>query len=206
MKRFYQWSRDLHLYAGLFISPFILLFAASVVFLNHGRLPPDLPSTVRTFQDVLVPRGLESASGREAVNLAREILPQLGINGEIGFLRPVRADRHLLFPVSKPGAEMMVDIDLAARAASLSTRRTGTWEALAYLHKSPGPHLVAIRGNWIWTRLWRWFADATTYLTLFISLSGIYLWYAIRAERAIGAALLAAGALSFFGLIYAVIR
>jgi SAM-dependent methyltransferase len=74
------------------------------------------------------------------------------------------------------------------------------------LHKMPGPHNVAIRGNWFATRVWRWFADATIYLTLFISMSGIYLWYVLKAERKIGLTLLTAGALSFFGLIYAVIH
>jgi hypothetical protein len=38
MKReVYGWIRDLHLYAGLFVSPFVLLFAASVFFLNHEQ-------------------------------------------------------------------------------------------------------------------------------------------------------------------------
>ena len=60
------------------------------------------------------------------------------------------------------------------------------WESLSYLHKMPGPHNVAIRGNWIGTQAWRVFADATIYLLLFISLSGIYLWWAIKAERRIG--------------------
>jgi hypothetical protein len=70
----------------------------------------------------------------------------------------------------------------------------------------PGPHNLAIRGNWIGTRAWGWLADATVFLLLFLTVSGIYLWYAIRAERRIGVALLTAGAVSFFGLIYVVIR
>ena len=57
------------------------------------------------------------------------------------------------------------------------------WESLSYLHKMPGPHNVAIRGNWIGIGIWRLFADATIYVILFISLSGIYLWWAIKAER-----------------------
>jgi hypothetical protein len=47
-------------------------------------------------------------------------------------------------------------------------------------------------------------ADATVYLTLFISVSGIYLWYVLRAERSVGYILLFAGALSFFIMAYAV--
>jgi hypothetical protein len=38
----------------------------------------------------------------------------------------------------------------------------------------------------------------------FLTLSGVYLWIALRAERRIGLTLLSLGALSFFGLIYAV--
>jgi hypothetical protein len=202
----YRWTRDLHLYAGLFISPFLLLFAASVFFLNHGKIVPGVPPPAAIFHDLTIPDGFDRLQGRDAVNRAREILAQLPVTGEIGFLRYNRAERHLLFPVSRPGLEATVDVDLDARSASVNARRTGIWEAMAFLHKMPGPHNVAIRGNWPVLPVWTWFADATIYLTLFISISGIYLWYALRAERAIGLSLLAAGAFTFFGLIYAVVR
>ena len=49
-------------------------------------------------------------------------------------------------------------------------------------------------------------ADATAYLILFISVSGLYLWYVLRAERRVGFVLLLAGGLSLFGLAYALSR
>ena len=49
-------------------------------------------------------------------------------------------------------------------------------------------------------------ADATIYLVLFITISGIYLWWTLKAERRIGAVLLSAGIMTFLGLIYVVIR
>jgi hypothetical protein len=202
----YRWIRDLHLYFGLFVSPFILLFAASVFFLNHGKVASPGSRAAETFRDLRVPEGIEQLQGREAVDRARAILPQVGLTGEIGFLRVLRRERHLIFPVAQPGFEATVDVDLAARSAAVSRRSTGWWEALAYLHKSPGPHNVNIRGNWFWTRAWGWLADTTIYLTLFISLSGVYLWYAIKAERAVGLWLLGAGAASFFAIIYAIVR
>jgi hypothetical protein len=70
----------------------------------------------------------------------------------------------------------------------------------------PGPHNVALRGNWTGTVVWRVLADTTIYLLLFISVSGVYLWWAIRAERRIGIALLALGATTFCGLVYAIVR
>ena len=202
----YRWLRDLHLYFGLFISPFVLLFAASVFYLNHGKLIPGPEPPVETYRDLTVPDGFDRLKGREAVERATTLLPQVGVGGEIGFLRYVAKDRHLIFPVSKAGSEATVDVDLDARTATVKRRRMNLWESISYLHKMPGPHNVAIRGNWAGTQAWRVLADGTIYLLLFISLSGVYLWWAIRAERRIGIALLAGGAATFAGLIYAVVR
>jgi len=202
----YRWLRDLHLYFGLFISPFILLFAASVFYLNHGKLSAGTEPTTDVYRNLTVPDGFDRLKGREAVDRAKAILPQVDVAGEIGFLRYVPIDRHLIFPVSRAGSEAVVDVDLDARTANVTRRSMNLWESLSYLHKMPGPHNVAIRGNWSGTRAWRVLADATIYLTLFISVSGVYLWWAIKAERRIGLTLLTAGAVTFFGLIFAILH
>jgi hypothetical protein len=202
---FYRWTRDLHLYFGLFISPFVLVFSASVFFLNHAKVATE-PTSVDTFQNLQIPGGIDAAQGPAAIPLAQAILRQVGLTGEIGFTRFLKTTHHFVFPVSKPRFETTVDVDADARTALVSSRRTGVLEAFGYLHKMPGPHNANIRGNWVGTRVWKWFADATIYLTLFISVSGIYLWYVLRAERAIGSVLLIAGAVSLFWIIYAVIR
>ena len=202
----YRWLRDLHLYFGLFVSPFVLLFSASVFYLNHGKLIPAADAPLETYRDLTIPDGFDRLKGREAVERAKAVLPQVNASGEIGFLRYVAKDRHLIFPVSRAGTEATVDVDLDARTATVKRRSMGLWESVSYLHKMPGPHNVAIRGNWVGTQVWRVLADATIYLLLFISLSGIYLWWALKAERRIGMALLGAGAITFFGLIFAVLH
>ena len=201
----YRWLRDLHLYCGLFISPFILLFAISVFYLNHGKLIMGTPRA-ETYHSLRIPAGLDRIKGREAVTLARAILPQIDVTGEIGFVRYLPANDHLIFPVSTARREATVDVDLKGGSATVRRRAMSIWESLAYLHKMPGPHNIAIRGNWVGTNVWRWFADATVSLLLFISISGLYLWWAIKGERRAGLALLTAGAVTFFGLVYAVIR
>ena len=190
----------------MFVSPFVLLFAASVFYLNHGTLIIGAEPVSETYRDLTIPDGLDRLEGREAVERARAILPQVGVAGEIGFLRYVAKDRHLIFPVSKAGTEATVDVDLDARTATVKRRAMNLWESISYLHKMPGPHNVAIRGNGIGVQAWRVFADTTIYLLLFISVSGIYLWWAIKAERRIGIALVAGGTVTFFGLIYAIVR
>lgn len=202
----YTWTRDLHLYFGLFISPFVLVFSVSVLFLNHAKVGTVKWTSIETIQPVRVPPGIEAAQGSAGITLAKTILGQVHLDGEIGNTRFIRTTRHFVFPVSKPGLEATVDVNVDAGTATVARRTTGVLEALSYLHKMPGPHNVNIRGNWIGTRVWRVFADATIYLTLFISLTGLYLWYVLKAERVVGLILLAAGAVSLFGIMYAVIR
>lgn len=207
MKSIYRVTRDLHLYAGLFLTPLILVFAVSVFFLVHAWIPgkSSSPPTTRTATGLPLPGGIEKLAGREQANALRPALERLGVRGEVGAIRPL--SRHRLnLAVIVPGKEVGVDFDLEARSAVVTERAGNFWSALVYLHKMPGQHLANLRGNWVYMRIWRWLADGTVYLVMFLSISGIYLWAVLRAERRVGLALIAAGALSFCGLIYAVVR
>lgn len=202
----YRWTRNLHLYFGLFVSPFVLLFAASVFFLNHAHSPaPQGTPEAPTVHAIQVPRGIEKAEGTERLQLVSDVLSQIGVVGEIQFVRSIPDEGRIVVPVMKPGVETTVDLNLVEGKAEITERHTGLWGALSYLHRSPGPHNASIRGNWFWTRVWRWLADGTVYLTLFLSLGGIYLWIALQAERRVGLALITVGALSFGGIVYAVV-
>jgi hypothetical protein len=202
----YRWTRDLHLYAGLFISPFLLVFAISVFFLNHAKVQPDRWTGRRTVSMVDVPADIVTRKGAAAVEAVRAIADRAGIDGEIGFTRFVRDTNHFVFPVSKPGREASVDVDVAGRTAIISTRPTSLLESLAYLHKMPGPHNADIRGNWVPTQLWRGAADTTIYLTLFVTMTGVFLWWALRAERRIGLVLLSLGTLSLVICIHVLLH
>ena len=207
MKRLYTVTRDLHLYLGLFLSPLILLFAVSVFFLVHAAIPGGsrLP-TMRTVGDIHIPAGVEFLNGRELTDALRPVLDSLGVHGEANFVRRIPKEHRLVIPLTIPGHETSVDLNLGTRSAVISERTAGAWSAMVYLHKMPGQHLASLRGNWIWLRLWKYVADGAVYLTMFVSISGIYLWAVLRAERRIGLTLIAAGALSFFGLVYALAR
>lgn len=203
--RFYRLIRDLHLYFGLFISPFVLVFAISVFFLVHAWLPWIAPatSTTRVVSTLPLPEDWQKLSGRPLIDALKPTLEKADVRGEVGFVRHMVKEEKLIIPVTIPGRETTVSISIASGEATIVTRETGLADALATLHKSPGQHGPNIRMNWFYMRAWRWMADATVYLILFISVSGIYLWYVLRAERAVGVILLFAGALSFFGMAYA---
>jgi len=207
MKSLYLVTRDLHLYLGLFISPFLLVFSFSVILLVHGWLPAAAPqSAVRTVTNLSLPAGLDHLAGRELVTALRPVLDAVGVKGEIDYIRAIPSEHSLIVPVHLPGLEINVDINVETRSATIATRNEGWRNALVYLHKMPGQHNANIRVNSLFMRLWKWSADATVYLILFLTISGVYLWMALRAERRIGLALLAAGALSFVGIVYVVCR
>ena len=204
-RRFYRVIRDLHLYLGLFSSPFVLVFAISLFFLVHTWLPKIASETsnTRVVSALPLPADLQTLSGRPLIDALRPALEKADVHGEVGFIQNVVKEEKLIIPVTIPGREMIVTISIASREATIVTRETGLAAAMATLHRSPGEHAPAIRMNWFYMQAWRWLADTTAYLILFISVSGIYLWYVLRAERRVGFVLLFAGALSFFGLAYA---
>ena len=208
-KRFYLTTRDLHLYAGLFISPCVLLFAFSVFVLVHPSTRESSPSgadPARRVENLAIPPNLESLSGRARVDSVRSLLDQAGVHGEIGFIRYVPKEHRLSIPVNVPGRETTFDVDISTRTATITDRDAGLWDAVVMLHKAPGPHLADIRMNWVPMHIWRWLADATVYLLFFISASGVYLWTVLRSERRVGVAMLVAGAVSLFGTVYALVR
>jgi len=193
------------LYFGLFISPFVLVFSISVFFLVHSWRPriASETSTTRIVSALPLPGDLQMLSGRPLIDALKPALEKAGVRGEVGFVRHMIKEDKLVAPVTIPGRETTVSISIARREATIVTRETGLADALVTLHKSPGQHGPNIRMNWFYMRVWRWMADATVYLILFISVSGIYLWYVLRAERKMGFILLFAGASLFFGMAYA---
>ena len=207
MRRLYLVTRDLHLYVGLFLSPFILVFSVSVFYLVHGlaqRGTPGAADASRTVPNLVFPADIPRLQGRARVDALRPVLEQLAVRGEIDFVRHVASEHRLIIPVRTPRLDTLVSLDYEQRSAVVASRRQSLGDALVYLHKMPGPHNADVRGNSRLMRAWCVVADATSYLVLFITISGIYLWVALKAERRMGLLLILAGAGTFCGLVYAI--
>jgi hypothetical protein len=205
-KLLYRILRDLHLYFGLFVSPFVLVFAFSVFFLVHAWLPKaSLPVNGRVALNLELDPGLQQLSGRPLIDALRPTLDAVGVRGEVGWVQHLANEKRYIIPVSVPGRATTVILDLEKRQASIEERETGLADAIVMLHKSPGPHLVGMRMNWLFMRVWWLLSDATVYLLLFITVSGIYMWYVLRSDRKPGLAMLIAGAVSFLSIVYALI-
>src|SRR5690349_21739393 len=137
--RFYRITRDLHLYLGLFISPFVLVFSISVFFLVHCWLPRIFSesSTTRIVAGLPLPEDLQKLSGRPLIDALKPALEKADVRGEVGFVRHVVKEEKLIIPVTIPGRETTVTISIPSREANIVTRETGLAAALVTLHKSP---------------------------------------------------------------------
>jgi hypothetical protein len=54
-------------------------------------------------------------------------------------------------------------------------------------------------------KTWRLLADMVVYLLLFLSASGVFLWYFLKAERKLGWLAIISGAIIFTGLLLFII-
>jgi hypothetical protein len=191
----YLCIRKLHFYLGLFVSPYVLLFAVSTIVLNHNwKLGDEPDANGKTWRFV---RQIRPPTGAGSLEQAKDILRQLGMAGEILYINHLPREGKLAFPVMKPGLETKVEFDVQNNSAIIEQQRTNFWKKLVYLHKSPGPHNANIRGNWIYTRLWRVLADSVVYGLLFLTTGGVYLWAVIKAERKSGLISLGLGMVCF---------
>jgi hypothetical protein len=85
------------MFLGLFISPFVLVFAISVFFLVHTFRPriASETSTTRVVSALPLPEDLQMLSGRPLIDALKPILEKAEVRGEVGFVRHMVKEEHL---------------------------------------------------------------------------------------------------------------
>lgn len=188
--------RRTHLYLGMFLLPWVFIYAFSTLLLNHGpafrQMRPgpeawsplwqkafsrELPESQQQLRgwagDLLEQEGIS----RAAYGVQRQA-DQVVINVP-RFLRPVRVTYHL------------ADQTLTAE------KRQGSWiEALLRLHFRHGYGQGDVK-QWIWGFV----VDLVCVSFLVWIFTGLYLWWKIPHTRTWGWVAIAGGLVYFFGLI-----
>ncbi len=203
MKKYYKKIEDIHLYAGLFISPFIIIFSISALILNHDFIDWQEDWQKWTFSvddnvDETVKFYLPNTDITE-IDYAKDILKQLNITGEISNIFGDSISMYI--PVTKPGYRISIKADLISGIAYINSEKVNFWKKLIWLHKMPGPHNANIRGNWMYTQLWSSIVDLSVICLFLSSITGIILWFCLKNERNIGLIALLIGFLSIVSLV-----
>jgi len=182
VKKYFPFVQDLHLYIGLFISPFILIFAVSVLVLNHlGSLNNTSPvKTTMERRLKLHPLPYDTTD----LGTGKRISSHLGVVGEIDHV--FKGEHSLSIGVVRPGLETHIEVNTLTDSVYIKQDQTGTLRATTYLHKMPGPHLAMFRKNAGFMKLWSILTDMTVYMLLFLTVSGVFLWYFLKVERKMG--------------------
>jgi hypothetical protein len=197
MKKYYPPVRSLHLYVGLFVSPLVLIFSISVLVLNHAGfvnsiVPVKHLPAIKT-QLNTIPHDTSD------LQTAKAIIQQLQIKGEIDYIS--QSEDHISFPVTMPGIITKIEVNKHTKEVLITRDEEGILRATNYLHKMPGPHNAKLRGNASFMKNWRILADVVVYLLLFLSASGIFLWYFLKAERKLGWVAIILGGITFTALL-----
>lgn len=203
MKNYYQVFKEIHFHTGLFISPFILIFALSVIVLNHHFVDwqedwQEWFFSVNEIVDQTVEIKIPPAD-ISRMDYAKDILEQIHVSGEIAGIFGDSVQMYI--PVTKPGFRYSIKADLLSGIVYIHSSRTSIWKRLIWLHKMPGPHNASIKGNWSQTKIWGSVIDLFVICLLFSSITGIVLWYYFKHERIIGIIALLIGLISFVLLI-----
>lgn len=188
-----SWNRKLHYYLGLYFLLFLWLFSVSGLVLNHSGWQVSRFWDAR--QESTSERTVRRPTAPGDLAMARDLMRQLGIVGEIASTRVDPATEHFEFQVIKPGRTWQVEAELAAGTASVKEIRVNAIGVLDALHKLTGVRLdePQRRRDWVWTWVWSVAMDALAIGWIVLVITGIYLWWRLPEKRLGGVIALALG-------------
>src|SRR5678815_5042365 len=160
--RLERWNRKLHYYAGLFLLFFLWLFAVTGLVLNHPTWSFAESWTKRT--ETNSERAITALSPELRGDLAqaREILRQLGIEGEILWTTTRTDASQFDFQVRRPGHFFFLKADFAKKLVSVRQSDVNLWGVIKVLHTFSGVQMDDPRNrrDWALTSMWAFSMDA----------------------------------------------
>ena len=180
------WNRKIHIYLGLYFLVFLWLFSVSGLLLNrHWAFTEFWPQRRQsTSERPIIPPAAGSNLDR-----ARDLMRQLGIDGEIDWTTARPAPERLEFRVARPGVNVEVKADLAKQSATVQEIHVNGWGVLRALHTFTGVRMNAPgERDWWLTRLWSFAMDAVCVGLIVLTATSVVLAYE-RRDRRVGSTL-----------------
>jgi hypothetical protein len=193
---FLVWNRRVHYYLGLYLLFFIWLFAFTGLLLNHPRwrFAQFWPNRIQSTTE----HTFESVTTAADIDRARDVMRQLGIDGEVQWPATQPPNGPFTFQVSRPGLVVDVKADLRAGRATVQRTQLNAWGVMHVLHTFTGSPAADSRNrrDWTLTTVWALSMDAVA-VGLIVMVFGSYvMWFQLRAKRLGGIVALALGFIS----------
>jgi hypothetical protein len=191
---FEVWNRKVHYYLGLYFLFFLWLFSFTGLLLNHSwKFAEFWPNRRISTTNRLV----SPPAPADVLRQARELMGQLGIEGEVEWATQRNDPARLDFRVSRPGHTAEIRADLVNGTARIEETTINGWGLARVLHTFTGVRMNdPNRRDWILTTIWALSMDALAFGLILMVLSSFYMWWRLKAKRTLGLAVLLLGFLS----------
>lgn len=193
---FRTWNRKIHIYCGLYFLFFLWLFSFTGLLLNHPKwtFAEFWPSR----RQLSFERRIDDPPAGGGIAHARDIMRQLGIEGEVEWTTTRSDPNRFDFRVSRPGHMFDIRTDLRQHRARVQRIDLNAWGMMHVLHTFTGVRMShpANQRDWILTAVWALAMDALSAGLVVMVLGGIYLWWGFKKKRGLGLLALSTGMLS----------
>jgi hypothetical protein len=174
--------RRVHLYLALFLTPWVLMYLASTLAMNHRSGPAPAPRWE------LVSRGTYDGVFPEKAShhaIARQILTSLGMDGAHQASLQNRAVVVQRFAALAP---VRLTYCPDTRELTVEKQASSTTAFLERMHRRRGyQHPYAFEDTWAFS------VDLFIFAILFWAFSGLWLWWELKVTRLLGAVALISG-------------
>lgn len=190
---FESWNRRAHYYLGLYLLFFVWLFSFTGLVLNHPKW--DFADFWPGRKESTIDRQIKRPPAGTDLDQARNILSQLGLQGEIEWTVERGESSRLDFRASRPGSIFEVSADLDRGQATVRRIEVNAWGVMRMLHTFSGVHAEDTRNgrDWILTDIWVFTMDSIAAGLAVVVLGSYYMWWRLPQKRAWGLAVLLAG-------------
>lgn len=175
----YDTIRRIHLYTGVALLAFVVMYFVTGYVLIHGEWFPGGDPVKETREQSLTP-----ATGASPEEYSELLQRQFGLAGKRQ--PPVRMkDGAWRFNYARPGIAHEVVVPPAGDRVRITTSRFTTRQTLVGFHRLHG-----YGGGWVYD-LWMVVYDLASASMIVFAVTGIYLWYKLTRRRLLGWTLLA---------------
>lgn len=187
--------RRIHLYLALFLTPWMLMYALSTMAMNHRKSFPETPPPYATLRDTSFDITLPDTENHRTQ--AAVLLAALQLDG--AFTAQRRPGGPLIITRQTALAPHRITFDPSTRRLLIEQQQFRPNTFLERMHRRRG-----LSQPFLADTLWSLSVDLVIAAMLFWALSGLWLWWEMRATRSFGALAAAAG-LALFALYLAVL-
>jgi hypothetical protein len=175
----YDTVRRIHLYTGVGLLAFVVMYFVTGYVLIHHDWFPDSPPVKSTRQEPLT-----AAPGASPEEYSAMLQRQFGLAGKRQ--PPVQMkDGGWRFQYLRPGLSHEAIVPPAGGTVRITTSRFSTRQTLVHFHRLHG-----YGGGWVYDT-WMVLYDLASASMILFAASGIYLWYKLTKRRLLGWVLLA---------------